>query len=72
MVKIFRALAQNPACSGAQIVRFKRETNQVTVVSSWSQRNLERGKSSKFQQTHVADLSSKEVWDLPPVDISNE
>jgi len=44
----------------------------VTVLSSWSQTSLERGKSIKFQQTHFVDSLLHKSLDMAPVDTSSE
>lgn len=73
IVKIFKAAAQHPAPASAWILKSGLSPGKsVTLISKWSQRNLERGKSVKFQQTHIFDLASSKATDMFPVDISNE
>ncbi|KAJ1522012.1 hypothetical protein ONE63_002334 [Megalurothrips usitatus] len=73
IVKIFKAAAQNPAPSSAWILQSGAFPGKgVTLLTQWSQRNLERGKMVKFQQTHLFDLSTSKAVDMLPVDVSNE
>jgi hypothetical protein len=71
VVKVFRAVTQYPAPTSARIMNGVAGSNGVTVLSSWSQRSLERGKSVKFQRTHFVDLSQK-ASDMLPVDTTSE
>ena len=73
IVKIFKAAAQHPSPSSAWILQSAAATGKnVTLISRWSQRNLERGKMVKFQQTHFIDSRTSKVTDMLPVDVSNE
>jgi hypothetical protein len=71
-VKVFRAVAQYPSPTSAKVMKTAIGNNTVTVLSTWSQRNLERGKSIKFQQMHFVDTSLQKSSDLLPVDVSFE
>jgi hypothetical protein len=72
VVKAFKALNQYPSPTSARIMNAVTGSSGVTVLSSWSQTNLERGKSIKFQQTHFVDSVLKKVLDMTPVDTSSE
>lgn len=73
IVKIFKSAAQQPAPASAWILNSGAAPGRsVTLVSKWSQRNLERGKMVKFQQTHIFDPSVSKAIDMLPVDVSNE
>jgi hypothetical protein len=71
VVKVFRAVTQYPAPTSAKIMNGVIGSNGVTILSSWSQRNLEQGKSIKFQQTHFVDTLEKASHMLP-VDTTSE
>jgi hypothetical protein len=71
VVKVFRAVAKYPTPSSARIMNGVAGSNGITVLSSWSQRNLEQGASVKFQRTHIVDLKEKASHVLP-VDTTSE
>lgn len=71
VVKVFKAVTQYPAPTSARIMKGVTGSSGVTVLSSWSQRNLERGKSVKFQRTHFVD-SLQKASDMLPVDTTSE
>ncbi|XP_050303713.1 acylamino-acid-releasing enzyme-like [Anthonomus grandis grandis] len=65
IVKTYRSLAQVPALVGAQI----HSPNVINTV--WSQRNIEKGSTTKFSRTLL--LNDFEVHDETlPVDVSSE
>ena len=73
IVKIFKTAAQNPSPVSAWILQSAASSGKsVTLISRWSQRNLERGKMVKFQQTHFVDPNTSKATDMLPVDVSNE
>ncbi|XP_069703712.1 acylamino-acid-releasing enzyme-like isoform X2 [Periplaneta americana] len=72
VVKVFKAVVQYPSPTSARIMNGVAGSNGLTVVSTWSQRNLERGKSVKFQQTHFVDSSFQKFSDMIPMDTSFE
>ncbi|XP_034230379.1 acylamino-acid-releasing enzyme-like isoform X2 [Thrips palmi] len=73
IVKIFKAAAQQPAPASAWILKSGAAPGKsITLLSKWSQRNLERGKMVKFQQTHIIDPSTSKATDMLPVDVSTE
>jgi hypothetical protein len=65
VVKVFRAVTQYPAPTAARIMNGGAGGNGVTVLSSWSQRNLEQGKSVNFQRMHFVDSLRKSSYMLP-------
>jgi hypothetical protein len=71
VVRVFKAVTQYPAPTSARIMNGVVGTNEVTVVSSWSQRNLERGKPVKFQRTHFVN-SLQKASDMLPLDTTSE
>ncbi|KAI5717437.1 hypothetical protein M8J77_005941 [Diaphorina citri] len=73
-VNIYRTLAQFPSISSGYILKngISSVKDSITVLSSWTQRNLERTKNTKFQQTHVVNLSTKDKTNMIPTDTSNE
>jgi hypothetical protein len=60
-----------PTPTSARIMNGVIGSNGVTVLSSWSQRNLELGKSVKFQRTHFVD-SLEKASHMLPVDTTSE
>lgn len=72
MVKAFKAVTQYPSPTSVRIMNAVKGSSGVTILSSWSQTNLERGKSIKFQQTHFVDSLQQKSSDMAPVDISTE
>ncbi|XP_046681057.1 acylamino-acid-releasing enzyme-like isoform X1 [Homalodisca vitripennis] len=68
LVAKYRAVSQFPALTAARILR--REGDQLTVTSTWSQRCLEKGKNTKFCQTHL--VQGKSVIHTSPIDTSTE
>lgn len=69
ITKIYRRLAQVPALTGAKVL-----ANGSVVCSSWTQRNIERGKTAKFLQTDIVSKDNFETLFSDPltVDISTE
>ncbi|KAK3929233.1 Acylamino-acid-releasing enzyme [Frankliniella fusca] len=72
IVTLYKAAALVPAPSSAKILKNALPGKSVTIISRWSQRNLERGKMVKFQQTHLFDPATCKATDMFPVDVSNE
>jgi hypothetical protein len=72
VVKVFKTVGQYPSPTAARIMNGVAGSNGVTILSSWSQKNLERGKSVKFQQIHIIDSSFQKASDMLPVDTSFE
>lgn len=72
MVKAFRAVTQYPLPTSVRIMDAVTVGSGVTILSSWSQTSLERGKSIKFQQTHFVDSLLHKSSDMAPVDTSSE
>ncbi|XP_054284993.1 acylamino-acid-releasing enzyme-like isoform X1 [Macrosteles quadrilineatus] len=68
LVAKYRAVSQFPGLSSARILC--KEGSNVVVSSAWSQKCLEKGKNSKFMQTHF--VTDKNIIHTTPVDISNE
>lgn len=72
VVKVYKTVAHYPSVTSARVLKSLVGGNGVTVLSSWSQRNLERGKSVKFQQMYIVDPSLQDHTELLPVDITFE
>jgi hypothetical protein len=72
VVKAFRAVTQYPSPTSARIMNAVTVSSGVTILSSWSQTSLERGKSIKFQRTHFVDSLLQKSSDVVPVDTSSE
>jgi acylaminoacyl-peptidase len=72
VVKAFRAVTQYPLPTSVRIMDAVAVGSGVTILSSWSQTSLERGKSIKFQQTHFVDSLLHKSSDMAPVDTSSE
>ena len=71
-MKAFRAVTQYPLPTSVRIMDAVAVGSGVTILSSWSQTSLERGKSIKFQQTHFVDSLLHKSSDMVPVDTSSE
>lgn len=71
-MKVFKSVLQYPSLTSATVFNGVAGSSGVTVLSSWAQGSLERGKTIKFQQTHLFDSSLQRVSDTLPVDISFE
>ncbi|PIK51765.1 putative acylamino-acid-releasing enzyme isoform X2 [Apostichopus japonicus] len=69
-VSIYRELARIPSLATAQIVNT--QGGSVTVSSTWSQRDLERGSIIKFTRTYLAFGTEEKVFQkvLPVPDIT--
>jgi hypothetical protein len=72
IVKVFKAVLEYPSPTSAAVMNGVAGSNGITILSSWSQGSLERGKLVQFQQTHFVDSSLQKVSDTLPVDISSE
>jgi len=72
VVKAFRAVSQYPSPTSVRIMDAVTVGSGMTILSSWSQTSLERGKSIKFQQTHFVDSLLHKSSDMAPVDTSSE
>lgn len=68
MLKTYETLSKIPAVAGGFI------NNNNTVTSVWTQRNIEKGKTTKFLRTLILSPNNdlKKVSEVLPVDISNE
>jgi len=65
IVKTYKSLSQIPALVGAQI------QSQNVINSTWSQRNIEKGKTTKFTRTILLN-NFKNTEETLPVDVSSE
>lgn len=64
-MKTYKSLTQIPAILGGTI------RSNGFINSVWSQRNLEKGKTTKFsKEIYTVDL--KRVVETVPIDVSNE
>lgn len=68
VLKTYETLSKIPAVAGGSI------NSNNTVTSIWTQRNLEKGKTTKFQRTLIIDQSArfKKLAEILPVDVSSE
>lgn len=68
IVSIYRSLAQIPVLTGAKIIK-----NGTSIVSNWTERNLETNKSTKILFSQVIDKDFNIVTDLGfGIDVSKE
>ncbi|XP_076680361.1 acylamino-acid-releasing enzyme isoform X2 [Andrena cerasifolii] len=70
IVSLYKTLARNPSLSSAKILHVK--DSGVSIVSTWSQRNLERKKNQKFCQNHILDSRLKVLCENFPIDVTTE
>ncbi|XP_076182257.1 acylamino-acid-releasing enzyme isoform X2 [Ptiloglossa arizonensis] len=70
IVNLYRTVAQNPSLSGAKILRAT--NNGILILSSWSQRNLERKTNQKFCQNHILDSELQPLSENFPIDVTTE
>ena len=70
IVSLYKILASNPSLSSAKILRVK--DSGVSIVSTWSQRNLERKKNQKFCQNHILDFELNVLSENFPIDVTTE
>ena len=82
-VNVYRECCQVPSVSSGRICPSARQENgsaaseDISIVSHWSQRDIERNEIRKFQRTHLVayDKSSKIVGDVKepsfPVELQN-
>ena len=70
IVSLYKILARNPSLSSAKILHVK--DTGVSIVSTWSQRNLERKKNQKFCQNHTLDSELKVLSENFPIDVTTE
>ncbi|XP_043515527.1 acylamino-acid-releasing enzyme-like isoform X2 [Frieseomelitta varia] len=69
-VHLYKTLARNPSLSSARILDVSE--NGITILSGWSQRNLERRTNQKFCQTHILDSKFQVQSDSFPMDTTVE
>lgn len=68
IINTYKRLTQIPALASAKL-----QSNAGVINSIWTQRNIERGKNSKFLQTCVLSLKNfDKITETLPLDISNE
>ncbi|XP_065171238.1 acylamino-acid-releasing enzyme-like [Atheta coriaria] len=65
LLKTYKCLAQVPALVKARYL------NEKIINTTWSERNLEQGRSIKFQTTYVSG-DTKKWTSLPPIDTTNQ
>ncbi|XP_076234008.1 acylamino-acid-releasing enzyme isoform X2 [Calliopsis andreniformis] len=70
IVNLYKILARNPSLNGTRILQAN--DNGISLVSSWSQRNLERRTNQKFAQNHILDSNLKVLSESFPIDITTE
>lgn len=70
IVNLYKTLAQYPSLNGAKI--FELSENRISILSAWSQRNLERKTNQKFCQDHILDSELQIQSECFPIDITTE
>ncbi|KZC05654.1 Acylamino-acid-releasing enzyme, partial [Dufourea novaeangliae] len=63
-------LARNPSLSCAKILRVT--DNGISILSGWSQRNLERKTNQKFCQNYILDSKLQVQSENFPIDVTTE
>lgn len=67
---MYKTLAQYPSLNGAKI--FELSENRISILSAWSQRNLERKTNQKFCQDYILDSELQIQSECFPIDITTE
>ncbi|XP_043598877.1 acylamino-acid-releasing enzyme-like isoform X3 [Bombus pyrosoma] len=70
IVNLYKTLARNPSLTDAKI--FGISENEVSIISAWSQRNLERKTNQKFFQTYILDSKLQVQFQSFPFDTTTE
>ncbi|XP_046143454.1 acylamino-acid-releasing enzyme-like isoform X1 [Osmia bicornis bicornis] len=70
IVNLYKIIAKNPSLSGARIL--EAGNNGISILSGWSQRNLERKTNQKFYQTHVLNSELQVQSESFPIDVTTE
>ncbi|XP_053986715.1 acylamino-acid-releasing enzyme-like isoform X1 [Hylaeus volcanicus] len=70
IVNLYKTLARNPSLSGAKILRAT--SSGVLILSTWSQRNLERKINEKFCRNHILDSELQLLSENFPIDVTTE
>ncbi|XP_017884457.1 acylamino-acid-releasing enzyme-like [Ceratina calcarata] len=70
IVNLYKTIARNPSLAGAKIVELN--SNKISILSTWSQRNLERKLNQKFCQSHILDSKFQVQSETFPIDVTTE
>ncbi|XP_015439010.1 PREDICTED: acylamino-acid-releasing enzyme-like isoform X2 [Dufourea novaeangliae] len=70
IVSLYKTLARNPSLSCAKILRVT--DNGISILSGWSQRNLERKTNQKFCQNYILDSKLQVQSENFPIDVTTE
>ncbi|XP_012268922.2 acylamino-acid-releasing enzyme-like [Athalia rosae] len=70
VLELYKSVVQNPSLSDARILDVN--AGNITVQSSWNQRNLDRRVTQKFTQQHVLNSSLEKLIETFPIDVTTE
>ncbi|XP_076752190.1 acylamino-acid-releasing enzyme isoform X2 [Xylocopa sonorina] len=70
VVNLYKTLARNPSLTSAKIIKLNE--NGISILSTWSQRNLERKTNQKFCQTHILNSKLQLQSETFPIDVTTE
>lgn len=70
IVNLYKTIARTPSLAGAKILEIN--TNKISIVSTWSQRNLERRANQKFCQSYILDSKFQVQSESFPIDVTTE
>lgn len=68
-METYKKIAKIPSLVDAEIVL---KGDNYVVLSTWTQRNLDSGKQTKFLQTHLLSSELENLGNILPIDTSNE
>lgn len=67
---MYKTLVRNPSLTDAKI--FELSENEISILSTWTQRNLERKTNQKFCQTYILDSKLQVQTQSFPFDVTTE
>lgn len=70
VVNVYKSVTRFPVPVFAEIL--KNDGNFISILSKWSQSNVETGKKVSSQQIYLLNDSLQKIQDFPPVDTSHE
>ncbi|XP_050593009.1 acylamino-acid-releasing enzyme-like isoform X1 [Bombus affinis] len=70
IVNLYKTLVRNPSLTDAKI--FELNENEISILSTWTQRNLERKTNQKFCQTYILDSKLQVQTQSFPFDVTTE
>lgn len=68
-METYKEIAKIPSLVDAEIIP---KGDNYVVLSTWTQRNLDSGKQTKFLETHLLSSELENLGNVLPVDTSHE